>query len=139
TPTARLDDCTGSEMSPSSKADTPPMTPRSAATRTRSEKWLPSGTTAKWLPSGSILSLAMVLLCSAAQAQIDYRAPREAGRVGEKKIDENNRQKRTAEGKAADAAWERPLTPAQLERSLAKNKAEYDRKASKFSKRYADQ
>jgi hypothetical protein len=85
------------------------------------------------------LSLALIILCPAAPAQIDFRAPREAGRVWEKKIHENNRQKRSAEGKAADAAWERPLTPAQLERSLARNKAEYDRKASKFSKPYADQ
>jgi hypothetical protein len=85
------------------------------------------------------LPLTLVFLCSAAQAQIDFRAPREAGRVWEKKIHENNRKKPTAEAKAADAAWERPLTPAQRERSLAKNKAEYDRKASKFSKPYADQ
>lgn len=118
-----------SEANPLSGVDIPRLTLGSGAERTSA---------GKRLPSASMLSLALVFLCSAAQAQIDFRAPREAGRVWEKKIDENNRQKRTAEGKAADAAWERPLTSAQLERSRARNKAEYDKKAAKFTMSYAD-
>jgi hypothetical protein len=89
---------------------------------------------------GPAIVLAVTFLCSAAAlAQIDFRAPREAGRVWERKIDENNRKKQTDESKAADAAWERPLTSAQLDRTRSRNKAEYDRKASRFGKPYADQ
>lgn len=81
-----------------------------------------------------LFSFAVLAIAAPVHAQIDWHAPRAAGRVWEDKIDENNRQdaNRTAaqraQAEAADAAWDAPLSEADLQGTLARNRAEYDRR-----------
>lgn len=84
--------------------------------------------------------LALLCLSVPAAAQIDFRSPRAAGRVWENKIIENNRQARDqgAEADAADAAWEKPLAPADMQATLMHNRAEYERRVKRFGKGHAD-
>lgn len=81
-----------------------------------------------------LLALALLSQAAPLQAQIDWHAPRQAGRVWERKIDENNLEasRRSAEQRAqaaaADAAWDAPLSAADLEATRARNRAEYERR-----------
>lgn len=84
----------------------------------------------------------LVTLCLAAPAfaQIDFRSPRAAGRVWEKKIIDNNAEARnqSAAADAADAAWEKPLSASELEGTRARNRAEYDRRITRYGKGHTD-
>lgn len=84
--------------------------------------------------------LAMLGLATPAYAQIDFRSPRAAGKVWEKKIIENNHESRNqgAEANAADAAWEAPLTETDLRATLERNRAEYDRRLGRYGKGHTD-
>lgn len=94
-----------------------------------------------------VTALSAVALClglpTFAYAQINWHAPRAAGRVWEDKIDENNRQdrQRTAEQRAqaaaADAAWEAPLSTEDLQGTLSHNRDEYERQL-RLGKGFAD-
>ena len=93
-----------------------------------------------------LLLPALATLCSTAPAyaQINWHAPRQAGKVWERKIDENNREARNrsaeqqAQAEAAEAAWDAPLTAADLQGTLARNRAEYERRL-RLGKGFADQ
>lgn len=87
--------------------------------------------------------LSAICFSTSAQAQIDWRAPGAAGKVWGDKIDENNREARNrtpeerARADAADAAWDAPLSQADIAATLKRNRAEYDRKL-RLGKGHAD-
>lgn len=73
-------------------------------------------------------------LATSAHAQINWHAPAAAGKVWGDKIDENNREARNrtpeqqAQAEAADAAWEAPLSQADMTATRERNRAEYNSK-----------
>lgn len=91
-----------------------------------------------------LVVLGALCMAAAAEAQINWHAPRAAGRVWEDKIDENNRQARNrtpeqrAEAEAADAAWNAPLSIGDIEYTLARHKADYERRL-RLGKSFADE
>jgi hypothetical protein len=62
------------------------------------------------------------------------------GKVWERKIIENNQKARNqgAEADAADAAFEEPLTAAELQGTLARNRVEYDRRVKRYDRGHTD-
>jgi hypothetical protein len=92
------------------------------------------------LLAGIALLSGGALLVPEVQAQIDYRAPRDASRPWQRKLDEYNREaKQRSEGdKVADALWEAPVTPEELARARSSHQAEYEAKRQRFGNSYAD-
>lgn len=92
----------------------------------------------------ALIALALCLgFPTVTYAQINWHAPRAASKVWQDKLDENHREERNqtaerrAQAAAADAAWEAPLSSADIQGTLSRNRTEYERRLG-MGKGFAD-